>query len=74
MARREIFPMDGVNRTVPIGFLDGGASGSSDVGLRDEVDSGGGEGCVTDRRREEEIGSYLQAQLCYREDGVDALV
>jgi hypothetical protein len=76
MARRDILPTEGVKRTVPIGFLDGGAPESGEVGLRDEVDSGGGEGCVTERRREDEIGSYLQAQhdCPGRADRMDPLV
>lgn len=51
--------MEGVNRTVPIGFLDLAGSGELSVGLSEVVDSGGGEGWVTDKSRLEEIGSYL---------------
>jgi hypothetical protein len=60
MARREILPRDGVKRTVPTGFLELDVADEDLDGLREVVDSGGGESWVTVRSRLDDIASSLR--------------
>ncbi len=52
-------PIDGVKRIQPIGFFDEDPvlSELEAEGFSEEVDSGGGEVCVMERRRLDEMGS-----------------